>query len=225
MVAPVNEMQLDSVPWRDLIVKGAGQLGVTVTADHLRQFALFASELVRWNAKANLTRILSPRDMALKHFVDSLAAVSLMETGKAVLDIGSGAGFPGIVLKILCPGIAMTLIDAVGKKVGFQRHVIRQLGLCAIEALHVRAEDLARQKTGAFDVAVCRALADVDRFWRLAAPMLRPGGMAVAYKGKISEAELAAIRPASGQAAPQVAVRSYRLPLDGSQRTLVVLVK
>jgi len=218
-------MELGSKQWQDLIVDGARQFGVAVTADHLRLFALHADELRRWNAKANLTRILAPGDMALKHFVDSLAAAPLIETGAAVLDMGSGAGFPGIVLKIIHPQMALTLIDAVGKKVNFQRHVIRLLGLCQTEALHVRAEDLAKQKPAGFDVAVCRALADVAQFWRLSAPLLRPGGLAIAYKGGSIAAELAALRPEGGQAPPQVDIKSYRLPLDGSRRTLVVLTK
>lgn len=218
-----NDMEPGSRPWQELIIDGAAQLGVTVTADHVRQFALYAGELLRWNARANLTRIVAPKDVAIKHFVDSLAAAVLIDPGKSVVDIGAGAGFPGLVLKIVRPSLALTLIDAVAKKVNFQRQAIRLLGLEGIQALHVRAEDLARQRPAAFDVAVCRALTDLAQFWRLAAPLLNASGMAIAYKGSVTEAELAALKTGAGQVPPRVDISAYRLPLDGSQRALVVL--
>jgi 16S rRNA (guanine527-N7)-methyltransferase len=225
MVAATDDMALDSTEWQNLVVQGAAELGVAVTQAQARLFAIYAGELLRWNARANLTRIVVPRQMALKHFVDSLAAAPLLAPGQSVLDIGAGAGFPGIVLKIVLPWLDLTLIDAVGKKVSFQQQIIRLLGLKGISALHVRAEEMLGRRPGGFHVAVCRAFADLATFWRLSAPLLANDGVAIAYKGAHTEGEIAAVFSQRLEKPRQVAITPYRLPVDGAGRTLVMLYR
>ena len=120
-------------------------------------FDRYAEMLTERNEKVNLTAITDPDEIRVKHFTDSLAAIELIKTGATVLDIGSGAGFPGIPLKIARDDISVTLLDSVNKKVAFMNDVIADLGLKNIEAVHARIEDFPHK--GEFDVAVSRAVA------------------------------------------------------------------
>lgn len=171
--------------WRAFIQDAANQLGIKVHRRQAEQFALHAHWLLEWNRKINLTSITDPRDMAIKHFIDAIAPMEhIPDTGR-LLDIGTGGGFPGIPLKIMRPWQPMTLIDSVRKKVNFVRHVIRQIPLEGIEALHIRAEALADtiHADERFDVIVCRALSDPTAAIALSRPLLAPGGKIVLYLG------------------------------------------
>ena len=163
-------MKLGSESWHRLIRRAAEALGVTVDRRISDQFEAHAVEMLAWNRKVNLTAITEPREMALKHFVDSLAPLPHLKPGRRLLDIGSGAGFPGIPLKIVLPSLDVTLIDAARKRAHFMRHVIRLLKLKHIGAHHLRSEDLARDARGApfYDVIVSRAFSSLELFFRAA---------------------------------------------------------
>jgi len=181
--------------WQRLIVSGADVMGIDVQPEHTRQFAVHARELETWNRKINLTAITDPVAVAVKHFLDALAPAPLIPPGAFLLDIGSGAGFPGIPLKVLIPSLSVMLIDASRKKVNFQRHVIRTLGLKDIEARHIRAEDMGRMAdfVHGFDVIVSRALTALDTFVSMATPLLKKGGLLIALKGRVDPAETAPV--------------------------------
>lgn len=153
-------------------------------------FDRYAEMLTERNEKVNLTAITDPDEIRVKHFTDSLAAIDLIKTGAAVLDIGSGAGFPGIPLKIARDDISVTLLDSVNKKVAFMNDVIADLGLKNIEAVHARIEDFPHK--GEFDVAVSRAVAELTTLAEYALPFVKVGGTFVAYKSEKAEAEAAA---------------------------------
>lgn len=178
-------MKIGSEEWLTLVQKAAAQLGVSVLRSQAEQFARHAQLLLEWNRKINLTAITDPREVAIKHFVDAIAPLEHIPGRGRLLDIGTGGGFPGIPLKIMRPGQPMTLIDSVRKKVNFVRHVIRQMPLRKIEALHTRAEALADDcsSDGLFDVIVCRALSDPRTALTLAKPLLATGGKMVLYQG------------------------------------------
>lgn len=153
-------------------------------------FDCYAEMLTERNEKVNLTAITDPDEIRVKHFTDSLAAIELIKTGATVLDIGSGAGFPGIPLKIARDDISVTLLDSVNKKVAFMNDVIADLGLKNIEAVHARIEDFPHK--GEFDVAVSRAVAELTTLAEYALPFVKVGGTFVAYKSEKAEAEAAA---------------------------------
>lgn len=208
----------------DVLAEGAECLGVNLTKAQVEQFVLYAAELQKWNSKINLTSISSDVDVAIKHFVDSIAPLKYLSNSKAVLDIGSGGGFPSIPLRICSDIDKIYSIDAVEKKINFQKHMSRKLKLTGFEALHCRGEDMAERYANYFDIVVSRAFADIPKFVRLARPLLHEEGRIIAMKGKNGgeEAEAAAAELAlSGMTIEKV--EEYKLPLTGDSRSLIII--
>ena len=227
-------MKLGSQPWRELIREAATELGVTVSDAALASFQLHARELITWNRKVNLTAITDPREVALKHFVDALSPIKHLDPGGSLLDIGSGGGFPGIPLKVLCPALEVTLVDASRKKTHFTRHVIRSLQLTGIVARHSRTVDLASLEPfrRAYDTVTSRAFASLSRFAEEALPFLAPGGRIIALKGNLESGELKGLdrfiqetKEGTGPRASDLLIQviPYRLPILKDRRHLVVL--
>jgi 16S rRNA (guanine527-N7)-methyltransferase len=181
-----SHIDLGSTEWKTVIREGAGQLGIGVSDGQAALFAAHAREMVHWNKRINLTSVTDPLEMAVKHYLDSIAAVALLQPGASLLDVGSGAGFPGIPLKIMRPSLQVTLLEARRKRVSFLKHAVRSLELGAVNVLHERVErmrDLLAPDSG-FDVIVSRAFSELRQFARHGLPLLNPGGCLVAYKGK-----------------------------------------
>ena len=176
---------------QDLLVEGAKGFGIQLNEKQVEAFDLYLRELLKWNQKINLTAIRTEKGIVLKHFIDSLSAIPYLFGTTSLLDIGSGAGFPGIPLKIVQPSLEVTLIDSVRKKVDFQKHIVRMLGLKGTETLHGRIQDKAivQSMTGQFDAVISRAFSDLRTFLRLSFPFLRKGGILLAMKGEFDEEE------------------------------------
>lgn len=172
---------------REILVNGASELGVALEKDQIEQFSVYLSELKEWNKRINLTTIIEDRHIVTRHFLDSMTPLKHLKGCQRLLDLGSGAGFPGIPLKIVRSDISVTLLDAKEKKVLFQRHIIRTLGLKkGICSVHGRAEDLAldgkyKEK---FDAVISRALTSLEDFINLGSPFLIKGGLFIAIKSK-----------------------------------------
>ena len=177
-------MEIGSAEWKEVIVKGAGRFGIPVLPGQADQFASHALLLKEWNQKINLTAIDAPMDMAVKHFLDSIISCPYITPGSRLLDVGSGAGFPGIPIKVMIPSLDMTLVDATRKKVSFLNHVIRRLHLDCIGAIHSRIEDMGPERHGKFDIIVCRAFSNLTDFIEKSLPLLAPDGMMMAFKGR-----------------------------------------
>ncbi len=173
-----------------LVAEKAPAGAASLSTQQVKSFDRYADELVKWNSKVNLTAITKPREIAIKHFVDSLALLPYLSVTDRLLDIGSGAGLPIIPLKIMLPDVAMVAVDAVAKKIHFQRHVIRLLSLTHIEALHSRVEELHRSHGQQFTLITSRAFTRLDRFVELAAPLLAEGGVLIAMKGDHGDREI-----------------------------------
>lgn len=161
---------------RDLFIK--------YKSDFDRYFDL----LVLWNERFNLTAITEKEEVEIKHFIDSLASVDFIKQNATVLDIGSGAGFPSIPLKIVRDDINLTMVDSVNKKVGFLNEVVSQLNLKNAVAIHSRAEDL--DKTKKFDIVVSRAVASLSTLLEYCLPFVVEGGYLIAYKSEKTDEEI-----------------------------------
>jgi 16S rRNA (guanine527-N7)-methyltransferase len=214
---------------RELLARGATELGVGLDDLQLDAFAGHARLVEDWNRRFNLTRIRGP-DVVPFHFLDSLTVLSVvgLERTARVLDIGSGAGFPGIPLRIARPGITLALLEATRKKVEFLRAVVAELPLAAVEAVHGRAEELGRHPEWRqrFDVVVARAVARLAALAEYMLPFVRPGGVAVAMKGAELDAEIDAALPAIEATGGRLRlVAPVVLPGTHVHRNLVLLEK
>lgn len=169
------------------ISAGCKQLGQAISDRQARQYALLLTELERWNARVNLTAIRDIAAMVSGHLLDSLAARPFLR-GTAVIDIGTGAGFPGLPLAIAEPDRSFTLLDSNGKKIGFVRHAVNLLGLKNVTAVKARAEDYAPDDV--FDTVTARALATVPKILELGGHLAGEKGVLLALKGRYPAAEL-----------------------------------
>lgn len=208
----------------DIVEQEARVLGLSLSEHEIRSFERYASELKKWNSKVNLTAITKDKEVAVKHFVDSLALVPYLTADDRLLDIGSGAGLPTIPLKIIRPDISMTSVDAVAKKIHFQRHIIRTLNLQHIEAIHARIENLHATHPYSFSIITSRAFTRLDRFVELAAPLLAEGGMLIAMKGGQADGEIAESDESVGKHGFEItSVHRYSLPYNMGERVLTFL--
>ena len=208
----------------DIVAQEALTMGLSLSSRERESFSLYAAELKKWNSKVNLTAITKDREIAIKHFVDSLSLAPYLKEGDRLLDIGSGAGMPVIPLKIVRPEISMVSVDAVAKKIHFQRHVIRILNLQNIEAIHARVEELHETHRHSFSIITSRAFTRLDRFVSLAAPLLAAGGVLIAMPGDQADGEIAAsdeVVHAGGFTV--TSIQRYSLPLGMGARVLTFL--
>jgi 16S rRNA (guanine527-N7)-methyltransferase len=180
------------------------------------------NELLKWNAKVNLTAITAPEEVLEKHFLDSLAVLPEVEGAASLLDLGAGAGFPGIPLKLARPALTVTLVDAVGKKVGFLKAAIATLGLKDARGLHARAEGKPEDEgIPRAELLIARAFMDLPDWLNLAPAYLLPGGRVVAMLGKAQPDEELHARAAERQLR-LISARQYRLPFSGAERQVAV---
>ena len=189
----------------------------------LAMFETYYAMLADWNTRLNLTAIISPEDVAKKHFVDSFAAAPYLKDEARIIDVGTGAGFPGIPLLILRPDLTLTLMDSQQKKLVFLEAVLKELKLPA-ECVHARAEDAGRNPKyrERFDAALTRAVSALPVLCELTLPLVKVGGISIAYKGD-SAGELAASQNALELL--HASAERVIIPSDYGVRELVILTK
>jgi len=215
---------------KENLLKGCFELGIEIQADQIEQFEKYAFLLKDWNKRVNLTAILEPQAIAIKHFVDSVALLAKVPItyGARIVDVGTGAGFPGIPLKIMRPDVSVFLLDSLQKRVHFLNHVIGELSLQAISAYHGRAEEVGQNKEyrEQFDLAVSRAVSSLNVLAELCLPLLHVGGVFIPLKGPQLEDELRDAKQALKLLGGVVSeFTSYTLPISGDQRSIIVIEK
>jgi 16S rRNA (guanine527-N7)-methyltransferase len=216
---------VDNTRFFDLLQQGCLALGVRLAEDVPPKLMKLGNELLKWNAKVNLTAITAPEEVLEKHFLDSLAVLPEVEGATSLVDLGAGAGFPSLPLKLARPELTVTLVDAVGKKVGFLKAAIAALGLKDARALHARAEGAPEAESiPRAEVLIARAFMDLPDWLDLAPAYLLPGGRVVAMLGKAQpDSELQA--RASERGLRLVSARQYRLPFSGAERQVAVFAQ
>jgi 16S rRNA (guanine527-N7)-methyltransferase len=204
--------------------------GIHLNARQVKAFELYEQELLDWNEKFNLTAIRDVESIRTKHFLDSLTCLSELNNPRPerLVDIGTGAGFPGIPLKIALPELKLTLVESVGKKADFCRHIVERLNLSGTEVLNIRAEEMGKmgQYREQFDWAVARAVSSLPVLAEYLLPLVRVGGGVLAQKGESAHAEAQqaekAIRILGGSLRK---VNLVTLPGVADERYLVVIDK
>ncbi|NPV69996.1 MAG: 16S rRNA (guanine(527)-N(7))-methyltransferase RsmG [Firmicutes bacterium] len=212
-----------------MLSSGAAALGIALESGHLAAFEAYRREILEWNQRINLTAITGDEEIAVKHFVDSIACLKAAEIPPRarLVDVGSGAGFPGIPLAILRPDLDLWLLDATRKKVEFLRHVTAALGIAA-HTVWARAEDAGQRKDlrERFDVATARAVAPLGILAEYCLPLCRVGGRVLAMKGRYASAEVGAAMRAVRLLGGRVeSVYEYELPFGAGTRAIPVIVK
>lgn len=218
----------------ELLSRELDRLGLSIGPEARARCARLADALLDWNQRINLTAITDPEGIAVRHFADSLAGLLALppapERGPdlRVIDVGSGAGFPGLPLAIARPGLRLTLLEATGKKAAFIRHVVEMLDLNGVEVVTGRAEDLGRDRRyrETFDVALARALAPLPVLLELTLPFVARGGRLIAWKKAAIEDEIAASARALATLGGRIQERrTLRLTGDEADRMLLVVEK
>ena len=201
------------------------KLELEISPGSLVQLELLVDELLRWTKRRNLTAITDRDEVLEKHLVDSLTMLPFARTAGRLLDMGSGAGFPALPLKIVCPALEVVSVDAVGKKIDFQKHVARKLGLSSFTGLHARIQNLQKDENyrAGFDLVTARALTSLEDLVAMAEPFLEPGGRLVAMKGPEGEQEFSAYRNRLSESGWSIALHRLVLPRSGAQRCLIEL--
>lgn len=190
-----------------LLADGAHQLGIPLTPEHLRAFQTHSDELLEWNRRFNLTAVVSPEQVQVRLFLDSLTCLLALSeaTGAPIcpaparlMDVGSGGGFPALPLKVLWPSMDVALLEATGKKVTFLRHVVEHLSLQSVVVLHARAEEAGHQKEHRemYDLVTARAVAELPELLEYTLPFASRGGWLVLPKGSAAPGEAIAAEAA-----------------------------
>ena len=221
---------MDASHWDQLRAQAESLLGLELSGEQLERFAAFTELLLEWNQRANLTGITAPGEIAVKHFLDSLTLLRAAPSfdGLQLLDIGTGAGFPGIVIAMVFPNAQTTLLDSTLKKLRFIEQACAALGLENVRCLHARAEEAGRQKAQreTYDIVTARAVAPMPTLMEYMLPLVKLGGAAIAMRGKDAyhETNLAA-RAISTLGGELFTIEEVQLPGLAHPRYLVVIDK
>ena len=198
------------------------------SVEQLEQFFAYMNLLIEWNEKMNLTAIIEPDEIILKHFIDSITILKEIESNSKIIDVGTGAGFPGVPLSIMKPTIKITLADSLNKRLTFLKEVVDELDLKNIEIIHARVEELGQSKKyrESFDVATSRAVANLSTLSEYLIPLVKKDGKVISMKAGGAQDEIdtakKAIRILGGKIER---IEEFKLPQTEIQRTIILIRK
>ena len=204
------------------------EFDIKINDEQIKSFEKYMNLLLEWNEKINLTAITQPEEIKLKHFVDSLTVLKYINDDDKVIDIGTGAGFPGIPLKIMNENTKITLLDSLNKRINFLNIVIETLNLRNIQAIHGRAEEIARNKLyrEKYDVAVSRAVANLSTLTEYMFPFVKVGGKCICMKGANVNEELERAQNAIKELGGEIErVDNFYLSDNDNERNIIVIKK
>jgi len=207
--------------WLKFFAETVQNSGLSLSEKQCSLFLRYMLELIDWNRTTNLTRIIEPREIAIKHFLDSILITNHIKTSKKkIADVGSGGGFPGIPLAILEPSSSVMLIESIRKKTSFLKHIVRTLKLDNVQIYNGRAQNYPEANT--FDLVTSRAFASLSDFASIASRLIKPQGSIVCMKGQLHDEEIQELKN-SKKTGPGITTHSYCLPILGEARSLIVL--
>ena len=214
--------------FKDILIRTLDQFEIKLDETALDRLCQYRELLIEWNEKINLTALTAHEDIALKHFADSLLLLRYIDIEKdaRVIDVGTGAGFPGVVLKIARPDISLTLLDSLNKRLTFLDIVCSELGLSGVELIHSRAEDGSRTKLrDSFDIAVSRAVASLNTLCEYDMPYVKVGGRFIAMKGKGADEELDSAQNAITTLGGEMQAKHDFILGDAGERSIIEIKK
>ena len=216
--------------FEEILAARAGEAGIPLTAEQIGQFSVYHEMLLDWNTRMNLTALTAPEDVAVKHIIDSLTAydAALFDGARTLIDVGAGAGLPGIPLAVYAPHLTVTLLDALNKRVRFLTEVTAAMGLQNVRCIHARAEEAARtaEHRAAYDIAVSRAVARLPVLLEYTLPFVRVGGTLLALKGRAyAEEQKEARRAAEVLGGGRITARPVHLPGLDDVRAILTVTK
>ena len=211
----------------EILTAGLAEWKLSADDTQLARLEDFFVRVRETNKVMNLTAITEPEEFARKHFLDCASLLTVQDfTGKSVVDVGCGAGFPGMPLKLLCPACSVTLLDSLGKRIRFLQACIDEMGLTGIQAVHARAEDFAKEHREIYDCAVSRAVARLNVLAELSLPMVAVGGTFVAMKSKDSDEEIAEAKHGIASLGGEIeAIRDITIPGTEITHRLIIMRK
>ena len=219
---------MDIKEFSDLMIDYGKEINIVFTEEQLQKFYQYMNLLIEWNEKINLTAIVEPKEIILKHFIDSLTIIKYIEPNKSVIDIGTGAGFPGIPVKIMREDLDITLLDSLNKRIHFLNEVIQKLELKNITAIHARIEEFAKNKQyrEAFDVATSRAVANLTTLSEYMLPMVDLKGMVICMKGSEINEEISKSKNSIKLLGGKIdKIEEFTLPKSDNRRNLILIKK
>lgn len=208
-------------------IQEINKLGIQLTDEQLHQLDKYYQLLIEWNKVMNLTGITEEKEVYLKHFYDSLTIAKVIDLTKekSLCDVGSGAGFPGMVLKIVFPNLKVTLVDSLNKRIKFLTEVANELNLKDIALVHARAEDFAKNNREKFDVVTARAVAPINVLLEYCLPLIKVGKYFIALKGNISQEIILLNNSLTKIGGKLINSQEFLLPIENSNRSLLVITK
>lgn len=211
---------------KEEFIKELSKLNITITEEQLKKLDKYYNLLIEENKKYNLTNITQKEDVYLKHFYDSLTIVKTIKlNNQYICDIGTGAGFPGIVLKIIFPNLKLDLLDATLKKCSFLNLVIRELSLKEIDVINARAEEYAKTNREKYDVVISRAVANLKHLLEYGIPLLKINGKFIALKANLNEELKDIDNYYKKLALSSEEILTFKLPFENSNRTIYMITK
>ena len=206
---------------KEEFVEECKRINIFLTPDQLEKLNKFYHLMLEWNQKINLTRITEEKEVYLKHFYDSLTLNKVVDLKKitTLCDVGTGAGFPGIVLKIVFPNIKITLIDSLQKRINYLNEIIKELNLDNIETIHTRGEEYH----GKYEVVTSRAVANIEKLTKYTMHLVSKNGIFFAMKGKIENELTQEVRKKISKKYKIVKEEKFLLPMENSERTLLII--
>ena len=216
--------------FEEILAARAAEAGIPLTAEQIGQFSVYHEMLLDWNTRMNLTALTAPEDVAVKHIIDSLTAydAALFDGARTLIDVGTGAGLPGIPLAVYAPHLTVTLLDSLNKRVRFLTEVTAAMGLQNVRCIHARAEEAARtaEHRAAYDIAVSRAVARLPVLLEYTLPFVRVGGTLLALKGRAyAEEQKEARRAADVLGGGCITARPVHLPGLDDVRAILTVTK
>ena len=216
--------------FEEILAARAAEAGIPLTAEQIGQFSVYNEMLLDWNTRMNLTALTAPEDVAVKHIIDSLTAydAALFDGARTLIDVGTGAGLPGIPLAVYAPHLTVTLLDALNKRVRFLTEATAAMGLQNVRCIHARAEEAARtaEHRAAYDIVVSRAVARLPVLLEYTLPFVRVGGTLLALKGRAyAEEQKEARRAAEVLGGGRITARPVHLPGLDDVRAILTVTK